>query len=301
MKKLLIIAVALTVHSEAMGGEILITGPMSSSELPREVRKESYELDGGWEQIALGLPSIRIMGGTLRIDEASERSNRITASQIIVEDGEIITNGADLTINTLRLEVRGRSSIKSFDRVLQSAAQVGQSGRSGLAGGTVTLNAREFRSDGSFLINLSGTPGESGGIGAAGSPGAAGAYGEPARFKTNSLRLECRQGGNGGPGGRGGEGGPGGNGGDGGDGGNLVLGGILVKFRSAINFTANGGEAGVGGLGGPGGQGGRGGLAGRPEGPCGGGSNGPDGPGGPNGPIGPSGALGRPGSIRADF
>jgi|GEM_PF-6591077 len=312
-EKWLLLVLATIVAQPVFAQDITIRkGEVVSTELlPRSMRQEAKIIQttrpDQLSSYIARLPTLTINGGVLEVEPNGEASRdgtvTISARRIVLIDAKIVTYGANVTINTNEL-VAGNAKIIAFETnsSLESALP-GESGESGSSGGTVLLNAQSFKtlSDGPALtVDLSGEPGQSGGSGLQGAIGVVGFAGE--RAKSSSLLPVCeRSGSDGGPGGQGGPGGPGGRGGDGGNGGNLILAGMLVKQRSAINFIAEGGKAGLGGDGGPGGKGGPGGRGGDGSPGCGGGNIGPSGPSGAAGPKGPDGRPGEPGSIRAEF
>ncbi|CAK0771577.1 hypothetical protein CCP2SC5_540012 [Azospirillaceae bacterium] len=201
-----------------------------------------------------------------------DRNVRIIVKELIANGGGVISFEENPAIPPLSSPVNG---------------QPGVSGPSGRSSGSLELVVLGHVR-GQLPVVLNGLPG---GAGGAGGKGVAGEPGEAGQSGSDSLFSCTRPVGNGGPGGAGMSGALGGRGGDGGGGGNLqliYLGSNLIP-RSAIQFTAAGGEPGVGGPGGPGGDGGPGGSRGWQTFYCRGGV---DGAAGAQGPVGPNGAPG---------
>jgi hypothetical protein len=226
-------------------------------------------------------PSVTIRGASV-----VSASAIIAVNILDLQNGTIVTNGSDVTIEAVKV-LSSRGSIRSFE-----APPAQPPSHPGPSGGRVTLVVYD-KIVGRLNIDLAGS---SGGAGNPGKVGAAGANGGPGENSSQGL-FGCNHGG-----GSGGTGLPGGHGGDGeagapgGDGGTLA---IQAKdpdvILRSISFTAKAGAGGPGGPGGQGGSGGRGGPGGHGGGYCGGGQGGPDGPPGEPGHQGPAGSSGTDG------
>jgi hypothetical protein len=201
-----------------------------------------------------------------------------------LEDGGLVTNGRDLTIEAVRVESVGDAGLRAF----AANAPLGASG------GTITLIVYDGI-NGQLSVDLSGSVGAPG---AAGRPGVNGPAGRAGENSSQTL-FGCSHGGGagerGGPGGRGEDGGAGN---AGGNGGTFIL--QVTDPDEAgrrINFVARGGRGGDGGPGGTGGLGGPGGPGGHGGGFCGGGQAGPGGAPGEPGRSGPQGMPGKEGTL----
>ncbi|MDX8541540.1 hypothetical protein RFM23_28345 [Mesorhizobium abyssinicae] len=227
--------------------------------------------------------------GTLKIG-AGQRVY-IVASTLRLSAGEIVTNGADVTIEVNNF-ISDRGALKSFSNPeTQPQAAVGSSG------GKVTLIVHGSMT-GRLVGDLRGQNGADGAAGRAGGKGPKGARGDNAA----SGMFDCSHGaGRGGTGGQGEAGGDGANGFAGGAGGTLIVQAADTDAAKAVigEVPVRGGAGGAGGAGGPGGPGGDGGDGGSPVGLCqGGGPTGAQGPKGPDGKAGHPGAMGADGQVR---
>lgn len=234
------------------------------------------------------LPQLELNGTVLSLAGPEDRGKRISASRLVLKgNAAIVTNGGNLEIEVIDLEVSAGRVASFIRRSTPPAAEADQQGRDGRSGGVVKLLVHGTI-NGRLPVDLSGEDGGMGSSGIVGQPGASGAPGD----RASSGLFDCRRGpGAGKPGLPGGPGGAGRSGGNGGDGGRfIVVGNGSDKLLGAFAelFTAKGGEGGPGGPGGPGGDGGPGGPGGFGEGLCSGG--------GPRGPSGQRGAQGQPGS-----
>lgn len=232
--------------------------------------------------------------GTLRIADggrliASNNDPRTIAVHTLeLDNGEIVTNGASLTIEVVDLKSNG-GRLVSFDPNNSAS-----NGANALKVGKTTLIVHGSIS-GQLKVDLAGQGGSNGDNG---QPGAAGADGGAGANASSGVGCErgAERGRDGQPGHPGAAGSPGGRGGDGGS--LIVNARDPAAARSAIDFSAPGGLGGQGGNGGPGGPGGRGGSGGGPRGFCSGGApNGVSGPQGPTGPNGANGQTGRDGNL----
>lgn len=227
--------------------------------------------------------------GTLTIG-AGQRAY-IVASTLRLSAGNIITNGADVTIEVNNF-ISDRGSLRSFaDPETPPRAAAGSSG------GKITLIVHGDVT-GRLLTDLRGQNGADGPAGRTGGKGPKGARGDNA----SSGPVDCSHGaGRGGTGGQGEAGGDGANGFAGGGGGILIVQTADSDVARTVIGDADvrGGAGGAGGAGGPGGPGGDGGDGGSPVGWCqGGGPNGAQGPKGPDGKTGHLGATGANGQMR---
>lgn len=262
------------------GVRVLNTG---DTVLPSEVSAPPRTAGDRFDRVAelAKRPTVKLAGSSIHVHEPV-----LYFGVLRLENASITFDGAELTIEAVRVEAQGKSSIQS------AAALASPRTGPGAAGGNLKLIVYD-RILGKLAVDLRGGPG---GVGVPGQAGVRGANGAPGENSAQSL-FECRHGGGpGGPGQPGGKGGDGGPGYPGGDGGILTVAvPEPIAANRAITFAANGGIGGKGGepgLGGPGGDGGPGGHGG---GYCGGGQGGPPGPVGQSGRRGPDGDPGREG------
>jgi hypothetical protein len=226
-------------------------------------------------------PAVTLVGSSIRVREPV-----LYFGILRLENASLTFDGPGLTIEAVRIEAVGNSSIHSA-----SATATAGNGP-GTPGGNLKLIIYD-RILGQLSIDLRGGPG---GRGAPGQPGINGANGGPGENSAQSL-FDCRHGGGpGGPGLSGGKGGDGGPGYPGGSGGVLtIVAPDPAQASRAIAFSEEGGSGGKGGDPGRGGLGGHGGPGGHGGGYCGGGQAGPNGPDGPPGQQGPDGGRGTEG------
>jgi hypothetical protein len=264
----------------------------SLGSLPRQIRNEPVGADQASRiQDLASYPPLEILG-TLELASASEK-RVLAVSTLRFSAGSIVTNGADLTIETNNL-ISDAGVIRAFENLEKAPARAaGQN-----AGRVVIIVHGQI--SGRLSVDLRGQSGADGSSGAAGAKGPKGAGGANAA----SGLFDCQRGAEAGH--KGGTGQPGKDGQSGFAGGD---GGVLIVYASNVAAVqrvfgepaVGGGIGGSGGVGGSGGAGGDGGDGGSPVGLCsGGGPNGAAGDQGPLGAPGKAGSNGKPGSFRFD-